>query len=97
MMTYKTDSIGSDDLNSYSPDSDYQDSDSQDFRLDIIPITQNPDEIEIVCLDSDEIDPDDQDFRLGDFRFEIGETSFIKLIPITLGTYDFPLLPNIII
>ncbi|KAH0567811.1 hypothetical protein KQX54_014285 [Cotesia glomerata] len=32
-----------------------------------------------------------------DFRFEIDETSFIKLIPITLGTYDFPLLPNIII
>ncbi|KAH0562625.1 hypothetical protein KQX54_000644 [Cotesia glomerata] len=32
---------------------------------------------------------------IGDFRFEINATSYVKLIPITLGVQDFPLLPNI--
>ncbi|KAH0563779.1 hypothetical protein KQX54_006359 [Cotesia glomerata] len=34
---------------------------------------------------------------IADFRFEINTTSFIELIPITLGTQDFAVLPNIII
>ncbi|KAH0557554.1 hypothetical protein KQX54_008088 [Cotesia glomerata] len=34
---------------------------------------------------------------IADFRLEINTTSFVELIPITLGAQDFAVLPNIII
>lgn len=51
--------------------------------------------IERVIARFEILDAFTNDPLINDFRFEINEGSYIKLIPITLGINYFALLPNI--